>query len=490
MNVTDLLEVAADLDPDRAIVTDRSRTLTLRQLRSAARDAAALFDAQPPGPVCYLGVNSAAFPISLYGAAYAGRTFSPLNFRADDRLLSYLVATLAPGVIVADARYRERIDELAAGLSVIDTVSLGEHSEQVARDLRPGSAEPVAVLIFTSGTSGTPKPVSLRHANLFSYVVQTIVPMSESPESATLSAAPNYHIASVANLLTSVYAGRRLVFVAEFSAAEWLRVARRERVTHAFVVPTMLYRIVAELEAGDAPPQTLTAVSYGGAPMPRPTIERALNAFPRSVGFVNAYGLTETSSTVALLGPDDHRASHDATDTLVQARLSSVGKPIPGIELRISDEGEILVRGTQVAQATGDGARRLDPDGWLHTGDLGRIDEYGYVYVLGRIDDLIIRGGENISPVEIEDALRALPGVRDAAAVGMPDPEWGHRIEAAIECDRPIDSVEVEAGLDGRLPGFKRPSRIVTVNALPRNDMGKVLRSGVIELLEQRRSNV
>lgn len=491
MNIADMLELAADMDPSRAIVTEGARTLTLSELRSRARHTAGLLDARAAGPVGFVGVNTTAFPIALFSAAYAGRTFSPLNFRADARLLSYLVATLAPGVVVVDARYRERIDALATVADVIDTMTVQACQDTVGSQPPGSSAESVAVLIFTSGTSGTPKPVSLRHANLFSYVVNTIIPMSEGSDSATLSAAPNYHIASVANLLTSIYAGRRIVFLPEFSASEWLRLARRERVTHAFVVPTMLYRIVAELEAGQEPPSTLRTISYGGAPMPRPTIERALAAFPPSVGFVNAYGLTETSSTVALLGPEDHRAAHAAAASAnVRARLGSVGKSIPGIELSVSDDDEILIRGMQVAQASGDSARKLDADGWLHTGDLGRVDEDGYLYVLGRIDDLIIRGGENISPVEIEDALRAIPGVCDAAAVGMPDPEWGQCVHAAIESDEPLVLDVLHASLVHSLPSFKRPACIVTVEALPRNDMGKVVRSKVVELLEKRRSDV
>jgi acyl-CoA synthetase (AMP-forming)/AMP-acid ligase II len=259
-----------------------------------------------------------------------------------------------------------------------------------------------------------------------------------------------------------------------------LRLARAEQITHAFVVPTMLYRIVEAIEAGEPAPETLTTLAYGGAPMPRPTIERALRVFPQGTGFVNAYGLTETSSTITLLGPDEHRAAWASPDAAGRARLGSVGRPIPGVELRLAETGEILVRGAQVGSN-----RRVDASGWFHTGDLGRLDDEGYLYIVGRADDMIIRGGENISPVEVEEALRECPGVRDAAVVGVDDAEWGQRVEAAIECASEVTTARVLEFVTERLPGFKRPERLTVVDALPRNDMGKVLRREVRRLVTE-----
>ena len=251
---------------------------------------------------------------------------------------------------------------------------------------------------------------------------------------------------------------------------------RREDVTHGFLVPTMLARIVDVMDHDpDARVPSMRRITYGGARMPRSMLERALALFP-DVGFVNAYGLTETSSTVCLLGPDDHRNAFESSDPAIRRRLESAGRPLPGIELRINgaggvaapgEPGEILVRGEQVSgEYLADRSKR-DDAGWLHTGDLGFVDDDGYLFVVGRADDMIIRGGENLSPTEIEDVLLQHPGVGAAAVVGVPDAEWGERVAAMIvpaTHARPVDgrpaSLRTRAPrLARRRPRSSRPAR-------------------------------
>jgi acyl-CoA synthetase (AMP-forming)/AMP-acid ligase II len=278
-----------------------------------------------------------------------------------------------------------------------------------------------------------------------------------------------------------------MVFLPAFDAAGWLSAARDERVTNAFVVPTMLHRIVERLRAGDEPPSALTTLSYGGAPASPLLIEDALKLFPPTTGFVNAYGLTETSSTIALLGPDDHRDALASPDPAVRARLGSAGRPLPGIDIRIDgdDEGEILLRGPQVSGEYGRIGATLDEDGWFHTGDVGRLDDGGYLHISGRLDDMIIRGGENISPLEIEDALLAHPAIGEVAVVGVPDVEWGQCVEAVVVLEAPADEAELVAHARERLPGFKVPRRILVVDELPRTDLGKLQRSKVRRLVAE-----
>jgi acyl-CoA synthetase (AMP-forming)/AMP-acid ligase II len=354
-----------------------------------------------------------------------------------------------------------------------------------ARQLEPQAVDEdaAAVYVFTSGTATRPKAVLLRHRQLAAYVLNSVEPLQEPSDAASLIAAPNYHIAVVANLLTSTYSGRRMVLLDEFSPDRWLEIARRESVTHAFVVPTMLHRIVAYL--GDRPADVphLATLAYGGAPVARHTLEAALRAFP-STGFVNAYGLTETSSTVSLLGPNDHRLALESNDPATRDRLGSVGRPLPQIEVQIAPDGEILVRGDQVSGQYLDGGGRVSETDWFHTGDVGGFDADGYLYLLGRTDDVIIRGGENISPAEIEEVLREYPGVRDAVVIGVPDQEWGQRIAAAIEADH-LDAGALAIWLQDRLPSFKRPATYQRVDELPRNDLGKLLRRVVREQLQQ-----
>ena len=220
--------------------------------------------------------------------------------------------------------------------------------------------------------------------------------------------------------------------------------------------------------------------------MPAAVIERAIGVLP-DVGFVNAYGLTETSSTLALLGPDDHRAAFASDDPDVRARLGSVGQPLPGVELSIRDasgqpvpegeRGEICVRGDQVSGEYLDRGDDGD-EGWFHTRDAGHLDAAGYLYVHGRLDDVIVRGGENLSPGEIENVLIEHPAVAEAAVVGIPDPEWGEAVAAVVvlEPGAQADEAELQDHVRARLRSTKTPTRIEIRAELPFNETGKLLR--------------
>jgi acyl-CoA synthetase (AMP-forming)/AMP-acid ligase II len=250
------------------------------------------------------------------------------------------------------------------------------------------------------------------------------------------------------------------------------------------VVPTMLGRILDELDGtGELP--DLRLLSYGGGPMPQEVIERALARLP-GTGFVNAYGLTETSSTIALLDPQDHRIAFDSSVPEVRARLGSVGRPLPSVEISIRDQagaplpagqsGEVWVRGEQVAGEYLSGTS--GPDGWFRTRDGGHLDTGGYLYVHGRLDDVIVRGGENISPSEIEKALESHSAVAAAAVVGLPDREWGERVEAAVVLrpGSPVTETQLQEYVRGQLRSVMTPARIHFRLALPFNDTGKLLR--------------
>jgi acyl-CoA synthetase (AMP-forming)/AMP-acid ligase II len=261
----------------------------------------------------------------------------------------------------------------------------------------------------------------------------------------------------------------------------------REGVTHAMVVPTMLARIVDALDRrGGEPLLGVRALSYGGGKMPHPVIERALELFPIT-SFVNAYGLTETSSTIALLGPDDHRLAQYSEDPIEQRRLASTGRPLPGVELSIRDDagnevpgdevGEIFVRGEQVSGEYLEKGSLLDDEGWFRTRDSGFIDDGGYLFVLGRNDDVIIRGGENMSPGEIEDVLLTHDGVKEAAAIGVPDTEWGERVLAVVVLGNTgCTEAELQTLVRDRLRSSRVPAHVVFVDELPYNDTGKLLR--------------
>jgi acyl-CoA synthetase (AMP-forming)/AMP-acid ligase II len=259
----------------------------------------------------------------------------------------------------------------------------------------------------------------------------------------------------------------------------------------------MLARIVAEVGAGDAGTPTLRSLAYGGARTPRRVLEAALTAFP-DTGFVNAYGLTETASSIAVLGPEDHRTALAAEDGR-RDLLGSVGRPLPGVEIQIRTEdgvpaptgqtGLVFVRGEQISGEYGSRSA-LDADGWFLTRDLGRLDADGYLYIEGRADDTIIRGGENIAPAEIEDVLLAHPGVTEAVVVGVPDPEWGQRLVAVVVVDAVAgaaavpDEERLREWVRARLRSSKTPDVILFRAELPKTETGKVLRRALLAELE------
>ncbi len=352
----------------------------------------------------------------------------------------------------------------------------------------------MAALLFTSGTTGVPKAAVLRHRQLVGYVISAVEFLGADEDEAALIGVPPYHIAGISGILSNVYAGRRIVQLEAFEPRSWVRLAQAEQVTHAMVVPTMLTRILGVLQDSGERIPSLRHLSYGGGRMPARTIEAAVRLFPH-VDFVNAYGLTETSSTIAVLGPADHRRFAASDDPAARRRLGSVGRPVPGVQIEIRDRngapvgagvcGEVFVRGEQVAGEYLDGTR-LDHGGWFATRDAGYLDGDGYLFLDGRLDDVIVRGGENLSPGEIEDVLLAHPDVREVAVVGLPDPEWGEQVVAAVvpAAGAAADAPALQRWVRERLRSSRTPSRVEFVPALPYTETGKVLRRILREQLD------
>ena len=489
MNVAMLLEMTADVFGEREAVRCGSASFDYQGLQRAARGAAAALVASGCRHAALLEESSPAVPVALFAAAWAGIPFVPLSYRLADGEISALLERIAPARLITDAARAAHFAE-QAGIAA------------VSRDafLAPGALEPlsslqddgdaIAILLFTSGTTGAPKAAVLRHRHLVSYILAAVEFGAADEEEATLVAVPPYHVAGMAAVLSSVYAARRIVQLSHFDPHAWIALAAAERVTHAFVVPTMLARIADALIDRPIALPALRALSYGGGKMPFPVIERAMRLLPH-VAFTNAYGLTETSSTIALLGPGDHRAAFDSDDPGLRRRLASVGRPLPGVEVEVRDaegkpvaagaRGEFHVRGEQVAGEYLGHGPRLTADGFFPTRDAGFVDADGYLFLDGRLDDVIVRGGENLSPGEIEDVLREHAAVADCAVVGLPDERWGEAV-AAVVVLRPGTTVRAEALRDfvrARLRSSRTPERIEFHVALPYTDTGKLLRRQV-----------
>jgi acyl-CoA synthetase (AMP-forming)/AMP-acid ligase II len=328
----------------------------------------------------------------------------------------------------------------------------------------------------------------LRHRHLTSYVLGSVEFGGAADDEAVLVSVPPYHVAGLANLLSNLYAGRRIVYLPQFDAGEWVAAVRAERITNAMVVPTMLARICEVLEGDDGGLPSLRSIAYGGARTPAPVLQRAMALLP-DVAFTNAYGLTETSSTIAVLDPDDHRAAL-AGDPVAVTRLSSVGRVLPTIEVEVRGDGgpvpsgatgEIWVRGEQVSGEYAGTTAPLDERGWFPTRDRGWVDDDGYLFIEGRSDDTIIRGGENVAPAEIEEVLLQHPDIEECAVVGIPDDEWGQRIAAVvvIRPDSSIDADAVQGFARKMLRGSKTPDVVAFAEELPYTETGKLLRRTV-----------
>ena len=481
-----LLEMAAGAAPDRLALGPRSAGITFDELTARARGGASFLAAQGEGTVVFLGLNGPSLPVAVFAAAALGRPFAPLNYRLADADLRRLLARTAPSVAIVDDDMLPRVVG-TLGVALVTRSAF----EEACRDdamcaATPEAAEPdVAVLLFTSGTTGEPKAAVLRHANLAAYVISTVEFLGAEEGEAALVSVPPYHIAGVSAVLTGIYGGRRIVHLEAFTPHDWVTTAAAEAITHAMVVPTMLGRILDVLETTGERLPALKALSYGGGRMPLPVIRRALALLPH-VDFVNAYGLTETSSTISVLDPEDHRLAVASDDAEVRARLGSVGRPLPSVEIQIRGpagealprciSGEVYVRGEQVS---GEylGKRLTDSDGWFATRDAGWLDPAGYLFLDGRLDDVIVRGGENISPGEIEDVLRAHPAVADVAVIGAPDDRWGERVAAVIVPRGKAPAPEVLADwVKARLRSTKTPETWQFRAELPYNDTGKLLR--------------
>jgi acyl-CoA synthetase (AMP-forming)/AMP-acid ligase II len=490
MNVAMLLDMAADGFGERVVAGRSEDGLTAARVRELSIGGAQLVRAAGADAIVYLAVNGPAFPVALFAAARAGVPLVPVNYRLGREQLDALLANHPHALGIADPDQAEALRR--AGLPVR---SPAEWLEAVGREIDGAEDEPAepdspAVLIYTSGTTSAPKGVVLRHHNLVSYVLGTVEFAGAGADEAALMSVPPYHIAAVSNVLTNLYSGRRALTLEQFTPQGWLDLVREQRITNAMVVPTMLARIM-DAEGLDRSVPSLRALAYGGAKMPVRVIETALREWPH-VDFVNAYGLTETSSTISVLGPDEHRAAVESDDAEVRARLGSAGRPVPTIELEVRDEtgavvaagepGQIWVRGEQVATEYAGQGSTVDERGFFHTRDQGRLDADGYLYVEGRVDDTIIRGAENIAPAEIEDVLLRHPDVLDAVVVGVPDEEWGQRIEAVVvpRGGVELDTEELRATIRDTLRGSKTPDRITCWPELPRTATGKLVRREIV----------
>ncbi len=476
MNTATIIDAAAAGDPTRAALVIDGQPITFGELAAAVEQCAAGLTANGVAGrrVAVVDGGSLLSIATVLGAARIGAAAALMNpALTPSELRGLLNNAGCADVGVAGEAYASRLLEAGASAALTIADLLGDGAVSA-----PGPAEQVddhdALVLFTSGTTGLPKAVGISHAQLSARITGFATPFrADQAPAIGIMCVPFFHVGGSLGMLGSLYSGNTSVVQDRFDAGEWLRLVQTHRVSSAFLVPTMLRRILDHPDFGSTDLTSLVAVAYGAAAAPVALVRRAMAALPH-VAFANVFGQTETLGAYTTLLPDDHRDPK---------RVGSVGRPLPGVEVRVvnPDTGiDIEVGG--VGELWVNTSQNVT-EGWLHTGDLGRQDSDGYIYPSGRLTDTINRGGEKFGPIEVEEAIRTHPAVSDVAVAGIVDDEMGQRVGAAVVARSPVTLEELRSHCRELIAYFKLPERLMIVDQIPYNDTGKINRRQLAALI-------
>lgn len=436
--------------------------------------------------IAILGRNSDAQVELMFGIARAGQVVLPLNWRLTPLEIAYILTNSGAKRLFVDPAFAE-VAAQAMAEKPIPAMQLDEgfaqwRDAQPQSPLPPGKAEDVVLQMYTSGTTGLPKGVMLTNANVVgSVAIYSRPPLDLGPGDVIYAPAPMFHITGIGPMLRMAQSGARLVLSAAFAADEAVRVMADEGVSYTTLAPAMIQACLAAPSFAGADLSRLGVIVYGGAPI----AETVLREATARIGcrFVQCYGLTETTGPITILSPEDHAPGRDL--------LLSCGRAAGDIRIRVVDEagadvapgetGEIIVAGAiNMAgyAADAEATTRTIRDGWLHTGDAGYLDADGYLFIRDRVKDMIVSGGENIYPVEVENALLAHGDIADVAVIGVPDARWGEAVLALVVPAQgaPRDPQAILDFCRTRIAAYKCPKAIRFTEDVPRNAAGKILR--------------
>ncbi|MGA7803087.1 fatty acid--CoA ligase [Bradyrhizobium sp.] len=449
--------------------------------------------------IAYLGKNSDIYFELLFGAMKMGAVTAPVNWRLAGPEVAFIVEDCRAPVLFVGPEFITLVRGIKSQIPSVRTIITTEGGADewqdfaVWRDAQsaddPGaeiSPRDIAIQLYTSGTTGKPKGAMLSHANMLNLVTAgkdaTQAWNEWTTDEVSLVAMPIFHIGGSGWGVLGLYHGAKGVIAREFDPSKVLDFFEQSKITKLFMVPAAMQFVVRQPRAREVDFSRLKYMLYGASPIPISLLKECIDVF--KCGFVQMYGMTETTGTIVALPPEDHVEGSN--------RMRSAGKALPGVELAILDVngnrlppgqvGEIATRsGSNMAgywnlpEAT---ANTLDKDGWLRTGDAGYLDEDGYLYIHDRIKDMIISGGENIYPAEVESAICDHPDVAEAAVVGVPDETWGEAVKAIVvlKPGRSATATDIINFTRDRIAGYKTPKTVDFIAALPRNPSGKILR--------------
>jgi acyl-CoA synthetase (AMP-forming)/AMP-acid ligase II len=484
--------------PDREALAFGERSWTWAQLDERVRRAAGALRAAGLAPGDRFAVLDKNHPACIeltLAASLIGVANAVVNFRLSAEELAHVLGDSTAGLAVVGEEFAPVLPGLRDRLPQMrEVVVLGGETDQYEQwiaaaepvtDPYPATPDDCFLQLYTSGTTGWPKGAMLTQRSMGAHT-RTVVSAYDMDESTiNVVAMPLFHVGGTSWALGSMSVGARTVIVRDVVPAALLDLVESRAATHAFLVPAVIQMLLADPARARVALRSLKVLGYGGSPMPGPLMERTLSTLDTPL--YSVYGMTEMSGVFCLLGPDEHR------DDNRKHLHASAGRPLPGIEVRVVDPatgddvppgevGEFWVRSEQVMagywhmpEATGD---TITPDGWLRTGDAGRRDADGYLYIEDRVKDMVISGGENIYPAEVERVLFQHPGIAEVAVIGVPHDKWGETVKAiVVPADgADLDETDIIAFARDRLAHYKCPTSVTMVAEMPRNPTGKILK--------------
>lgn len=496
-HVHELLTRQAAKRPDQEALRFGDRTSTWAELVDRVARAAAAQRAEglePGARIAVLDLNHPSCLETTLACAQVGTANVVVNFRLTPPEIEYVLNDSGAEVLLVGPEFAGVVDSLRDKLSAVRRIiRVGGDSDEYEswldrepdHDVHPADPDDCFLQLYTSGTTGFPKGAELTHKGMIAHSAAVADLVEADGDATLLVAMPLFHVGGSSYALSGFYAGARIVMTRTPDPGQLLELLETERVTHSFFVPALLAMMTKQPAAKQHDYSALKTLCYGASPMPLPVLRAAMDVFPNV--FMQVYGMTEACGVVTALMSSDHES---------EELLTSAGKPINGVRIEVRDpatgnqlgvgeQGEIWVATEQLMrgywgkpEAT---ASAIDADGWYHSGDAGHFDENGYLFITDRIKDMIISGGENIYPAEIERVLAEHPTIDDVTVVGVPDDRWGEVPKAVVVAatGQTVDEAELLSYCREHLASYKCPKSVDVVDELPRNPTGKILKKDV-----------